>query len=349
MREMGVTPEQAPASGSATATEQLSEGIDSSTSAASQFWQRLKKMNMLILPIIVFMILMTLLSDRFFTTVNQLSMMRAASIFVIVGVGQAFVMCSRNIDLSVGSMLGLIMGLVGTFVFGGGSIPLAILLALGLGVVLGLVNGFIVTWLKVPALLATLGTLVAYRGLVNQYMYGSTVSRFPDPIVWMGQGRVLGVPVPIYFAAATAVLGAVLYRYTRFGRYAIAIGGNEEAAVLAGIRVRFWKNMFFAFQGACVGLAALIFLGRLDAAHPGVGTAMELHIIAGVVLGGTILFGGYATMWGVVLGMFLIELIGNGLLLSGAGFFWQQVFLGGMLILAVALQMLKYRKQSFLI
>lgn len=339
---------QVQAPGSTTVADRPPKSTDSSAFGTSQIWQRLKNMNMLILPIILFMILMSILSDRFFTTANQFSMMRAASIFVIIGVGQAFVMCSRNIDLSVGSMLGLIMGVVGTFVFGGGSITLAILLALGLGIVLGLFNGFVVTWLKVPALLATLGTLVAYRGLVNQYMYGSTVSRFPEPIVWMGQGRMLGVPVPIYFAAATAILGAVLYRYTRFGRYAVAIGGNEEAAVLAGIRVRLWKNAFFAFQGACVGLAALIFLGRLDAAHPGVGTAMELHVIAGVVLGGTILFGGYATMWGVVLGMFMIELIGNGLLLSGAGFFWQQVFLGAMLILAVALQMFKYRKQSVL-
>lgn len=312
-------------------------------------WDALKNMNMLILPIIAFMILMTILSDRFFTTANQFSMMRAASIFVIIGVGQAFVMCSKNIDLSVGSMLGLIMGVIGTFLFDGGSIFVGILFALGLGAALGLFNGVVVTYLKVPALLATLGTLVAFRGLVNQYMYGSTVSRFPDAIVWMGQGRAFGiVPVPIFFAAGVAILGAVLYRYTRFGRYAIAIGGNEEAAVLAGIRVRFWKIAFFVFQGACVGLAALIFLGRLDAAHPGVGTALELHVIAGVVLGGTILFGGYATMWGVVLGMFLIELIGNGLLLSGAGFFWQQVFLGAMLILAVALQMFKYRKQSAL-
>lgn len=309
-------------------------------------WTRLKRMNMLILPIIAFMILMSALSPQFLTIANQYSMMRAASIFVIIGVGQAFVMCSRNIDLSVGSMLGLIMGVVGTFLFGGGSIFLAVLMALGMGALLGLFNGVVVTYLKVPALLATLGTLVGFRGLVNQYMYGTTVSRFPEPIVWMGQGRIIGVPVPIFFAAGMALLGAALYRYTKFGRYAIAIGGNEEAAVLAGIRVRFWKIAFFMFQGVCVGLAALIFLGRLDAAHPGVGTALELHVIAGVVLGGTILFGGFATMWGVVLGMFLIELIGNGLLLSGAGFFWQQIFLGGMLILAVALQMFKYRKES---
>ena len=311
-----------------------------------QVWDRLKSMNMLILPIIAFMILMSALSPQFLTTANQYSMLRAASIFVIIGVGQAFVMCSRNIDLSVGSMLGLIMGVVGTFLFGGGSIFLAVLLALGMGAALGMFNGVVVTFLKVPALLATLGTLVAFRGLVNQYMYGSTVSRFPEPIVWLGQGRIFEIPVPIFFAAGTAILGSVLYRYTRFGRYAIAIGGNEEAAILAGIRVRFWKISFFMFQGACVGLAALIFLGRLDAAHPGVGTALELHVIAGVVLGGTILFGGYATMWGVVLGMFLIELIGNGLLLSGAGFFWQMVLLGFMLILAVALQMFKYRKQT---
>ncbi len=321
-----------------------------SASLTDKVIQRIKGLNLLLVPIVLFAIIISTQSDRFFTVANQLTIMRAASTYVIVGVGQALVMTSRNIDLSVGSMLGLIMGITGTFLFTGGNVALAMLLAIGLGVLLGMFNGVVVTFLRVPALLATLGTLVAFRGLVNQYMYGTTVSRFPDAIVWMGQGTVtqLGIPVPVILAILTAILGAVLYHYTRLGRYSVAIGGNEEAAILAGINVRRWKIALYAFQGACVGLASLIWLGRLDAAHPGVGTAMELHVIGGVVLGGTILFGGYATMWGVILGMLLIEILGNGLLLAGLGFFWQHVFLGFMLIIAVALQMRRYRKQSVL-
>lgn len=308
--------------------------------------KRAKKLNLLLIPIVLFGLLIATQSDRFLTTANQLTIMRSASTYVIIGVGQALVITSRNIDLSVGSMLGLIMGIVGTFLFNGGNVALAILFAIGLGALLGLFNGAVVTYLRVPALLATLGTLVAFRGLVNQYMYGTTVSRFPAPIVWMGQGRVFNIPVPVLLAAMTVILGSVLYHYTRLGRYAVAIGGNEEAAILAGINVRRWKMLLFAFQGMCVGLGSLIWLGRLDAAHPGFGTALELHVIAGVVLGGTILFGGYATMWGVVLGMLLIEVLGNGLLLAGLGFYWQHVMLGFMLIVAVSLQMARYRKLS---
>lgn len=317
----------------------------------SRVVRRSKKLNLLLVPIVLFAIVIGMQSEQFFTVANQLTIMRAASTYVIVGVGQALVMTSRNIDLSVGSMLGLIMGLVGTFLFNGGNVALAMVLAIGLGAAFGLFNGAVVTYLRVPALLATLGTLVAFRGLVNQFMYGTTVSRFPAPIVWMGQGKVtsLGIPVPVLFAIITVIIGAILYHYTRLGRYAVAIGGNEEAAILSGINVRRWKMALYAFQGMCVGLASLIWLGRLDAAHPGFGTAMELHVIAGVVLGGTILFGGFATMWGVVLGMLLIEILGNGLLLAGLGFYWQHVFLGFMLIIAVALQMARYRKQSVLV
>lgn len=309
---------------------------------------RAKGFNLLLVPILLFAIIIATQSDRFLTAANQTTILRAASTYVIVGVGQAFVITSRNIDLSVGSMLGLIMGIVGTFLFNGGNVAVAILFAFGLGALLGLFNGIVVTFLRVPALLATLGTLVAFRGLVNQYMYGTTVSRFPEPIVWIGQGRIFNIPVPVLLAAVTVAVGSGLYHYTRLGRYAVAIGGNEEAAILAGINVRRWKLILFAFQGMCVGLGSLIWLGRLDAAHPGFGTAMELHVIAGVVLGGTILFGGHATMWGVVLGMLLIELLGNGLLLAGLGFYYQHVMLGAMLIIAVSLQMARYRKQSVL-
>ncbi|MBE0478265.1 ABC transporter permease [Candidatus Aerophobetes bacterium] len=307
----------------------------------------LERMNLLVIPLILVIIAMSLLSERFFTQRNMITVMRASSIYIIVGVGQAFLMTSKNIDLSVGSMMGLIMGLVGTFIFFGGSVPLAILYAIGLGLLLGTVNGAIVTKLGVPALLATLGMMVSYRGMVNHYMYGTTVSRFPRQIVYLGQGTVGPIPMPIVIALAVAVLGACLYYFTRFGRYAVAIGGNEEAATLAGIPVKRWKTIFFAFQGLLVGIAALVFLGRLDSTNPGMGTGLELHVIVGVALGGTLLFGGKGSIWGVVLGMFLIAVLTNGLMLAGAGFFIQNILLGILLVGSVALQVSREKARGF--
>jgi ribose/xylose/arabinose/galactoside ABC-type transport system permease subunit len=244
-------------------------------------------------------------------------------------------------------MLGLVMAIAGTAMkWYGVPVPLAIVLALFSGAMLGLINGLIVTGLKVPALLATLGTLVAYRGILNQYMYGETASRFPDSVVFLGQGMVGPIPVPVIVAAVTVVLAMLAYRYTRFGRYAVAIGSNEEAAKRAGINVNFWKVSYFTLQGMLCGLAAIVYLGQLNATHPSIGTALELHIIAGTILGGTLLFGGYGSIGGMALGMYLIDVLENGLVLAGAGFFVQQIFLGILLIAAVAAQLAQRRRRE---
>jgi ribose/xylose/arabinose/galactoside ABC-type transport system permease subunit len=316
-------------------------------SASARVWQVLQRIHLLVLPLVFFMIAFSFMHDRFLTSMNLLNVARAASVTTIIGVGMTFLITSRNIDLSVGSMLGLVMAIAGTAMkWYGVPVPIAILLALFSGALLGLINGLVVTGLKVPALLATLGTLVAYRGILNQYMYGETASRFPDTIVFLGQGMVGPIPVPVIVAAITVVLAMLAYRYTRFGRYAVAIGSNEEAAKRAGINVNFWKVSFFAVQGMLCGLAAVVYLGQLNATHPSIGTALELHIIAGTILGGTLLFGGYGSVGGMALGMYLIDVLENGLVLAGAGFFVQQIFLGILLIAAVAAQLAQRRRRE---
>ncbi len=310
-------------------------------------WSWLKRVHLLILPLVFFMLAFSFMHERFLTSVNLLNVGRAASVTTVIGVGMTFLITSRSLDLSVGSMLGLIMAMAGTAMkWYGMPVPVAILIALFGGSLLGLINGLVVTQLKVPALLATLGTLVAYRGILNQYMYGETASRFPDFIIFLGQGMVGPVPVPVIVAVIAVVAGIFVYKYTRFGRYAVAIGGNEEAAKRAGINVDFWKVMFFTVQGMLCGLAACIYLGQLNATHPSIGTGLELHIIAGTILGGTVLFGGYGSVGGMALGMYLIDVLENGLVLGGAGFFVQQIFLGILLIVAVAAQLAQRRRSA---
>lgn len=314
---------------------------------ARAVWAQLRRLHLLIIPLVCFMIAFSLMHDRFLTSVNLLNVARAASVTTIIGVGMTFLITSRNLDLSVGSMLGLIMAVAGTAMkWYGVPVPIAILMALAAGALLGVINGFVVTALKVPALLATLGTLVAYRGILNQYMYGETASRMPDAIVFLGQGMVGPVPVPVIVAAIAVVAGMLVYRFTVFGRYAVAIGGNEEAAKRAGINVNFWKVVFFTVQGMLCGVAAIVYLGQLNATHPSIGTGLELHIIAGTILGGTLLFGGYGSIGGMALGMYLIDVLENGLVLAGAGFFVQQIFLGILLIAAVAAQLAQRRRRD---
>lgn len=302
--------------------------------------------NFLVIPIVLIVVVLAIVAPKFMSPVNIENIVRLAAIYIIIGVGQTFVMTSANIDLSIGSMAALIMALVGTVVLGGYGVPLGIAMALVLGLVFGVLNGVIVTKLKVPALLATLGVLVTYRGIVQEYMYGSYHVRFPESLRFLGQGSLLGVPMPVVVALVVAIAGWLILRYARFGRHVIAVGSNEQAAQRAGINVDRVKIGVFALQGFLVGLAATLFMGRLNSAHPSFGIGLELHIIAGVVLGGTLLFGGYGTILGTVLGMMLIGILENGLLLAGAGFFWQQIFLGMLIIAAVAVQLYFHRKRA---
>lgn len=302
--------------------------------------------NFLLLPLILICVALFFLAPNFATGQNIENILRLAAIYAIIGVGQTFVMTSANIDLSVGSMAALIMALVGTVVLGGYGVTAGIVLALILGAAMGAVNGLIVTKLKIPALLATLGVLVTYRGAVQEYMYGSYHVRFPESLRFLGQGSLFGVPMPVWIALVVAILGYLILRHTRFGRHVIAVGSNEQAAARAGINVDRVKIGVFALQGFLVGVAAILFMGRLNSAHPSFGIGMELHIIAGVVLGGTLLFGGYGTIIGTVLGMILIGVLENGLLLAGAGFFWQQIFLGILIIASVGTQLYFHRRRS---
>lgn len=293
----------------------------------------------LIIPIVLLVVVMSLASPAFFDTSNIFNILRTASVVAIIGIGQTFVITSGNIDLSVGSMLAVIMVATGTLIVAGLPLIAAILFAAILGGLLGALNGSIVAFLKVPALLATLGTLITFRGAVQEYSAGSYITRFPEELVLIGQGAWGPVPVPVVIALVVAVIGWLLFRFTRLGRYAIAIGGNERAAIIAGINVRLWKVLIYAFQGAMVGIAAIVMMGRLNAAHPTAGQLLELHVIAGVVLGGTLLFGGRGFIFGTLFGMLLIGVLENGLLLAGLGFFWQQIFLGLLIIVAVAFQL----------
>lgn len=304
----------------------------------------LARINPLIFVLLALYLLMLIMSDRFLSTFNQMNILRQGSVFLILAVGQTFVIASRGIDLSVGAIVGATGCLAAGLISFGLPTPLAVAVGIAFGMVIGLVNGLVITKLKVNPLIATLGMMVALRGATHYLMSGSSFTRLSDGIQFLGQGVILGVPMPAIIAGTTALVGYWLLFYTRFGRYTTSIGSNESAVGLVGITVDRMKIKVYVLQGACAGLAACVLIGRLNGASPDLGLNYELHVIAAVVLGGTALYGGVGTILGTVLGILTIAVVENSMVLIRADFHLQRVLIGALLIAAVAYQ--GYRRRQ---
>jgi len=295
--------------------------------------------------LLLIVMVLTFTTDTFLMPRNLTNVAVSASIFIILGVGQALVMNTAGIDVSIGSTVGLSSSVLGGMIVGAETgIATGIAAALAVGLACGLFNGLVIAYLKIPPIIATLGTLTAFRGLAFVYM-GSTVhNRFPEPFLWVGRGRVLGVPVPILIAALVAVWGAYFVRNTKMGRGMTSIGGNEQAARVAGVAINRYRIAVYSIMGVLAALAGIIQTGRLGSATATTGQMWELHTIALVVIGGTALFGGQVTIIGVVVGALILGVLENGLMLLGLSAFWQRVFLGLVVIVAVGLR--TYKNQS---
>ena len=330
----------------------MSQQTGTMTGAASRRLPRLEALrdapffNVLIAIVVIYAILTFMTGETFNTIDNQITIMRAASVFLILAVGQTLVMSTGGIDISTGSMIGVVGAIVGIGLENGWMAPaLSLPAAILIGAALGAFNGFNVTILGVPPLLATLGTFVAYRGFTQYFMGVNLVTELPDIITTIGRAYVLGIPVAVWTALTVTLLGWFALRRTVYGRYIIAIGSNPAAARATRINVRGITASTYIIQGALAGLAALVLMGRLDSASAAMGEGLELHIIAAVVLGGTYLFGGRSTMIGTLLGVYLIGMLENGLVQTGAGFFVQKMILGLLIIGAVALQLHQKRNR----
>jgi ribose/xylose/arabinose/galactoside ABC-type transport system permease subunit len=316
---------------------------------AENFLRWLGKINPLIFVLIILYIGLALMSDRFLVTNNQMNILRQSSVYLIIALGQTLVIASRGIDLSVGSTLGLAGCFIGFLLKEWGlPVPVAIMGGVLLGMLIGTVNGLIITLMNVPPLIATLGMMVSIRGLVHFLMQSNFFVRLPSEIIFIGQGFIGPVPMPVIISLSAVAIVWWLYNHTRFGRYAAAIGSNEAACRLVGIKVDRYKVLIYAFQGALAGLAAAVLVGRLNAASPALGEHYELHIIAAVVLGGTALFGGYGTVLGTFIGILTIGVLENGMVLIGADFHIQRVLIGILLVSAVAYQGYQRRRRGAL-
>ncbi len=278
---------------------------------------------------------LTFATGAFLTSANLLNVLRQASLTFLIASGLTLTILTAGLDLSVGANVGLSACLAATVMKSTGSIALGVLTGLAFGSLVGMLNGLMVTLLNLPPFIATYGMLWALNGITYWFMGGQTIHGFSPGFRALGSGYVVGVPVPIYVMAAFLAAGGIFTRYTTFGREVYAIGANREAARLSGVPVRSRLNLVYILSGAMAGLAALVYLARLDSAQADIGDALTLPAIAAVLIGGTSLFGGEGSLSGTLVGAMTLTLVVNGMNLLNLDANWQPLVTGAIVILAV--------------
>ena len=278
-------------------------------------------------------------TPHFLTISNLLNVLEQTSINAIVAVGMTFVIISGGIDLSVGSVLALSGIVLAGALEAGTPAAAACALALAVGTACGLMTGALITFGRLPPFIATLGMMSVARGAALMAAEGRPISGFSEGFRALAAGRVLMVPAPgvitiLVYAAAHFVLAR-----TVFGRATYAIGGNEEAARLSGVQIRFHKTAVYGVAGLTSAAAAVILTARLNSAQPTAGTMYELDAIAATVIGGTSLLGGEGTLLGALIGALIMGVLRNGLNLLNVSSFFQQVVIGAVIIVAVLIDM----------
>jgi ribose transport system permease protein len=316
----------------------------------SNFQNSLQKINRLqsFIALLILCIVLTILTDKFFTPDNGLNVLRQVAVNICISVGMTLIVLTAGIDLSVGSVLALCSAVsVGLFkngiqipslnLFVGFTVFGALVAAVVIGLLLGYFNGWVITKFRIPPFVATLAMLTIARGLTMLYTQGHPISNLGSAFAFLGTGWILGIPVPVYIATLVVIAAIFITKKTKLGRYIYAIGGNEQAAKLSGIPINQVKIKVYAIAGALAALGGIIVASRLDSAQPNAGLSYELDAIAAVVIGGTSLSGGKGTIWGTVMGAIIIGVLNNGLVLLNVSPFWQQVVKGSVILIAVAI------------
>lgn len=289
-----------------------------------------------LLGLLVLCVGIGILNPIFFNPSNLLNVLVQVSVMSVLAAGVNFTILTGGIDLSVGALLGLVGVLVAGLLKATGMVPLAIVSGLALGALLGLVNGILVTVGNIPSFVATLGMMAIARGLAFVYTQGRPISGFPDSFRALGAGEIFDVlPVPAVLALVVYAVAAFVLTQTPFGRGIYAIGSNEKAARLSGIPVAGYKTAAFVISGLMAGSGGVMFMGRINSAHPLGGQGYELDAIAAVVIGGTSLSGGEGVIWGSLVGALIMGVLRNGLNLLNVDPFWQQVVIGVVIVGAV--------------
>jgi rhamnose transport system permease protein len=301
----------------------------------------------LVAIIVVLGALVSLGAPQFLTVSNISQVAVLASIIAVAAVGEAIVVITRNVDLSVEATIGLVAYcLARTLELHALDVPAAIAVSVALGLVLGMINGAIVTLFRVPAIVATLGTLSIFRG-VDYFVAGShqvPLAGLPEGFTNAAQQSVLGIPVFVIVTVAIVAIGSVVLRSTRFGRQVYAVGSNPEAAVVLGIPSRLVVFVAFSICGLLSGVAGVLWVMEFGTINGTAATGSVLAVVAAVVVGGVNIFGGSGTLAGAAIGALFLGFIANALILVGLSQFWLQAIYGLVILLAVSADALILRR-----
>ena len=293
-------------------------------------------------------------NNSFLKPQNLINVVRQISVIGLLAIGVMLTIIALGIDLSLGSVLGFAAVVSASLVqqpgwkealYPGLQLPafVAVLAGLGAGLLLGAVNGGLIATFKIPPFIATLGMMTMARGFAYIYSNGRPVSTLNEDFLFIGGGDILGLPVPIIVFLTVIILTHLMLNYTRFGRHAYAIGGNETAARVSGVNLGRTKLGIYAFSGLMAGLGGVVLTARVQSATPALGIGYELDAIAAAVIGGTSFAGGIGTVWGTVVGALIIGVMNNGLDLLNVSPFYQQVVKGVIIIVAIIIDERKNR------
>lgn len=342
-----------------TATQTAATGNGLSTGAALLTLMKLRTFIALFAVIIFF----SIFAPNFLSTANMILMSKHATQNAFLAIGMTFVIITGGIDLSVGSIVGLCGMIAGGLIMYGVALPLGYtvyfnvvevaVIVMVVGILIGAVNGLLITRLNVAPFIATLGTLYVARGMALLYSDGQTLPNLTgredlgnQGFSYLGSGSILGLPVSVWILIAVALGAAYFARFVPLGRHIFAVGGNERASRMSGIRVNRVKMFVYMFSGFCAAIVGLIVSSELMASHPATGTNLELNAIAAAVLGGTSMSGGRGTIGGTIIGAFVIGILSDGLVMMGVSSFWQMVIKGLVIIVAVVVDQAQRRLQQ---
>ncbi len=290
-------------------------------------------------------LVMIVTTENFFSADNFLNIARQVSINAIIAVGMTCAILSGGIDLAVGSVMALSGTLMAGLMVAGVPPYVAILLGLGVGLAFGLFNGFFIAYADMPPIIVTLATMGIARGLALIYTGGYPIDGLPEMFAFFGRGSVLGVQTPVVIMLITFFLAYLLLNKTPIGRYIYAIGGNEEATRLSGVRVSRYKLLVYALSGFTSALAGLVLSSRLMSGQPNSGVSFELDAIAAVVMGGTSISGGRGAIIGTLIGAMMLGVLNNGLNMMGVSPYVQNIIKGLIILFAIYISRERKRRR----
>lgn len=318
--------------------EKINTGI--SVKSVSRSMIEIKEVGVII-PIIVAAIIFGVINPDFFSFENIINVLRNSSFTFITAIGMTYVLITGSFDLSVGSQMacgGLFTGLL---MLAGVPTWLAIVIGILSGVVLGSINGYVIEYLKVPPMIATMSTMMIYRGIVYVVLKGEPLYPLPKDFAILGQNDFLKIPYIIIITVVLGIIAGLILKYTVFGRMIYAVGGNGESARLSGIPVRRVKFITYILIGALATFTGILYASRFGSVQSAVGSGSEMIMIAAAIIGGTSILGGSGTIFGTVLGSIFMNMITNGMTLAKISPYYQSIVIGLIIIFAVSLDQIR--------